>query len=326
MKAINSKSIDNETYLEFCYFKGEAENPYDWNDSPILFKWWNFEKDYFDNHKQSGQWKIFIEFLNYWIKEKAAPEIGYDLSNGNTWIDEYRSNAPYITLKDYLIDERKSARNEYKKRAEEQEKIIKRYNELSNKIANTENKEQLYEVVKIANSYILILNQLAKDDVFAYLGDVSSYLTNDWPDFSKKWKPDFEQLRDSAKFKAENLSDTNVSAKPNRLSVQGFKDNIPERLTKIHTHLTKKGWIDCNVDIWLYWFNQKELNNAPERIQWKGADTLLTIIIKEMCDNGGQKYIENAFKYKDKYQKQNDMYQTEKSKINGFMLYAMNKI
>lgn len=96
MKYDDLKLHDRDQYSEFCYFKGEAENPYDWNDSPVLFKWWNFEKDYFDNHKQSGQWIAFIEFLNYWVKEKAAPETGCDLSDGNTWIDEYKKNAPYV--------------------------------------------------------------------------------------------------------------------------------------------------------------------------------------------------------------------------------------
>ena len=114
--------------------------------------------------------------------------------------------------------------------------------------------------------------------------------------------------------------------KQQRLTVKGFKDKIPERLTEIHTYLSKNNLIDCNIDIWLYWFNQRELNHVPERIQWKGADTLLTVIIKEMCDNGGKKYIENAFKYKCKYQRQNDMYSKEKNKINDYMKVPFNKI
>ena len=76
MKSNELNTFDSEKYTEFRYFKGEANNPHDWNNSPILFKWWNFEKDYFDNYKQSSQWKTFAEFLDYWIKEKAAPEIG----------------------------------------------------------------------------------------------------------------------------------------------------------------------------------------------------------------------------------------------------------
>lgn len=84
-----------EAFIEFRYYKGEAENPYNWNDNPIEFKWWNFEKDYFDNHQKSGKWKTFSEFLNYWIKEKAAPEISHDLSKSNPWITEYNENAPF---------------------------------------------------------------------------------------------------------------------------------------------------------------------------------------------------------------------------------------
>lgn len=84
-----------EAYSELRYYKGEEQNPYNNNEYPVEFKWWNFEKDYFDNYKQSGQWKSFAEFLDYWIKEKAAPEIGHDLSKSNPWKTEYEENAPF---------------------------------------------------------------------------------------------------------------------------------------------------------------------------------------------------------------------------------------
>jgi hypothetical protein len=84
-----------ETYSEFLYYKGEEKNPYDVNEDPERFKWWNFEKDYYDNYKKSGEWKIFTDFLDHWIKEKAAPEIGHDLSKSNLWIKEYKENAPF---------------------------------------------------------------------------------------------------------------------------------------------------------------------------------------------------------------------------------------
>lgn len=76
-----------EDFCEFRYYKGEADNPYDVNKNEVQFRWWNFEKDYFDNYKQSGTWKI-----NHWIKEKAAPEIVYDLEKGNKWIEEYQGD------------------------------------------------------------------------------------------------------------------------------------------------------------------------------------------------------------------------------------------
>ena len=70
--------------------------------------------------------------------------------------------------------------------------------------------------------------------------------------------------------------------KPKRLTVKGFKDNTAERLKKIYSYLHNKKYIDCNEDVWLYWFSQKELSPTPERIQWKGSDTLLTVIIKSV--------------------------------------------
>jgi len=84
-----------ESFSEFRYYKGEVVNPYDVNENEIQFRWWNFEKDYFDNYKKSGTWKTFYEFLNHWIKEKAAPEIGYDLENGNKWLEEYQGNTQH---------------------------------------------------------------------------------------------------------------------------------------------------------------------------------------------------------------------------------------
>lgn len=89
------KLSGREAYSEFSYYKGEVICPYSVNDDVAKFRWWNFEKDYFDNYKKSGKWKNFTEFLNYWIKEKAAPEIGYGLSKSNPWIEEYKENAPY---------------------------------------------------------------------------------------------------------------------------------------------------------------------------------------------------------------------------------------
>jgi len=81
-----------EEFNEFRYYKGENKNPYTFNDNSIEFKWWNFENDYY---KQSGKWETFKDFLNQWIKEKAAPEIGYDLDKGNKWLTEYEAYSPH---------------------------------------------------------------------------------------------------------------------------------------------------------------------------------------------------------------------------------------
>ena len=83
-----------EEFAEFSYFKGEADCPYQ-TQTPE-FTWWNFEKNYYDNYKKSGKWKTFSEFLDFWIKEIAAPGSGYDLSEGNWWKKEYEENKPYL--------------------------------------------------------------------------------------------------------------------------------------------------------------------------------------------------------------------------------------
>lgn len=85
-----------EEYAEYRYYKGEEENPYNqFGDYPPTAKWWSFEKNYYDNHKMSGQWITFSDFLDYWIKEIAAPGSGYDLEKGNWWKQEYEANAPF---------------------------------------------------------------------------------------------------------------------------------------------------------------------------------------------------------------------------------------
>ena len=68
-----------EEFAEFNYYKGELENPFSQNGYPIESKWWEFEKNYFDNYKKTLQWKTFTDFLDHWIKEIAAPGSGYEL-------------------------------------------------------------------------------------------------------------------------------------------------------------------------------------------------------------------------------------------------------
>ena len=84
-----------EAYSEFRYYKGEKKNPYNNDEYEAQHRWWNFEKDYFDYYMKSEKWKNFMDFFTHWIKEKAAPEIGYDIEKGNKWLDEYEAYSPY---------------------------------------------------------------------------------------------------------------------------------------------------------------------------------------------------------------------------------------
>ncbi len=109
------------------------------------------------------------------------------------------------TIFDYLRKERIEAKNDFKERTEYQEKIIKRHSELSGEIAKAGTKDELYKIIEIVDSWISNFNDLERNNLF-YLGDVpEAYLAYTWKDFVKKWKPNFEQLRDRAKFKAENI-------------------------------------------------------------------------------------------------------------------------
>jgi hypothetical protein len=85
-----------EAFAEYEYFKGEAVNPY--SQHPVESKWWNFENNYHNNYKKTGNWKSFVQFLDHWIKEIAAPGSGYDMNKGNWWKEEYEKFAPYADV------------------------------------------------------------------------------------------------------------------------------------------------------------------------------------------------------------------------------------
>ena len=83
-----------EEYAEYRYFKGEDECPY--NSQSIEALWWDFEKRYHEGAaRKSGTWKDFNEYFDGWVRDRAAPETGWDLSKGNRWRKEYEDNAPF---------------------------------------------------------------------------------------------------------------------------------------------------------------------------------------------------------------------------------------
>lgn len=79
-----------EEYAEYGYFKGEAECPYD--PGTIESGWWDFEKRYHESARKTGNWNDFNDFFDSWVRDRAAPETGYDLSKGNRWKREYEEN------------------------------------------------------------------------------------------------------------------------------------------------------------------------------------------------------------------------------------------
>jgi hypothetical protein len=87
-----------EVFAEYEYFKGEAEDPY----KPFGYleesTWWNFEKRYHEGGKRTGKWKSFSEYFDEWIRERAAPETGHDLTTGNPWKERYLKFAPYADV------------------------------------------------------------------------------------------------------------------------------------------------------------------------------------------------------------------------------------
>lgn len=77
-----------DKFSNYKYFQGEQECPF---NHPRNCTWWNFEKQHYESHNTTP----FPEYLNAWIKEKAAPNSGWDLNKqGNPWLDEYNNKAP----------------------------------------------------------------------------------------------------------------------------------------------------------------------------------------------------------------------------------------
>ena len=82
-----------EEFAEYQYFKGETECPF--HSGTPESRWWDFEKRYHEGGKRTGKWKSFPDYFDEWIREKAAPETGHDLTMGNPWKIEYEENQPY---------------------------------------------------------------------------------------------------------------------------------------------------------------------------------------------------------------------------------------
>lgn len=81
-------------FAEYKYYKGEHECPY--QNQSIEAKWWDFEKRYHEGAaRKDGNWKSFTEYFDSWIRDRAAPETGHNLSTGNPWRKEYDENTPY---------------------------------------------------------------------------------------------------------------------------------------------------------------------------------------------------------------------------------------
>jgi hypothetical protein len=79
-----------EEFAEYRYFKGEAECPYQ-SGTPEA-RWWDFEKRFHHSTRKAGNRETFSEYFDEWIRERAAPETGYNLSKGNPWKKEYEEN------------------------------------------------------------------------------------------------------------------------------------------------------------------------------------------------------------------------------------------
>ncbi len=77
-------------YSDYKYFKGESRCPFE--DFSEQAKWWAFEKRF---HDSGGKSTDFLDYLYEWIREKAAPNQGWNLEKqGNPWLIDYYKNAP----------------------------------------------------------------------------------------------------------------------------------------------------------------------------------------------------------------------------------------
>jgi hypothetical protein len=66
-------------------------------------------------------------------------------------------------------------------------------------------------------------------------------------------------------------------------------------LIKVMHHLSNKKWLrNPNADVWLFWFNQKNLI-IPEPLKWYGSATMLSNVIQHLCGESNSSTIKVAF-------------------------------
>jgi len=88
---------------------------------------------------------------------------------------------------------------------------------------------------------------------------------------------------------------------------------LDDCLIKVMQYLSNKKWLrNPNTDVWLFWFNQKNLI-APEPLKWYGSATMLSNVIQQLCEESNATTIKTAFCTKEYVKPTRKIYEVSKT-------------
>ncbi|MEI6753435.1 MAG: hypothetical protein WCK78_09720 [Paludibacter sp.] len=88
---------------------------------------------------------------------------------------------------------------------------------------------------------------------------------------------------------------------------------LDDCLIKVMQYLSNKKWLrNPNADVWLFWFNQKNLI-IPEPLKWYGSATMLSNVIQHLCGESISSTINVAFDRFDYVKPTRKIYETSKT-------------
>jgi len=81
----------------------------------------------------------------------------------------------------------------------------------------------------------------------------------------------------------------------------------------INKYLSNKKWLrNPNTDVWLFWFNSKNLI-IPEPLKWYGSATMLSNVIQHLCGESNATTIKTAFCTKEYVKPTRKIYEVSKT-------------
>ena len=88
---------------------------------------------------------------------------------------------------------------------------------------------------------------------------------------------------------------------------------LDDCLIKVMQYLSNKKWLrNPNTDVWLFWFNQKNLI-IPQPLKWYGSATMLSNVIQQLCGESISSTIKVAFDRSDYIKPTRKIYEISKT-------------
>ena len=180
----------------------------------------------------------------------------------------------------------------------------------------------LDELQSRLNSELDLNKRLDIIDKQAQESDKHKY-TGEYKDRFKEFcKSEIERINQKIKVQEPKQSQDTLTALT--------KNDHVVRMKLIYTYLKGEEFINCSENDFLYWFGLKTLPKKPQKIKWLKADSVLKNVVHHICGKSGEKYINTAFIFKNKYVTTNyekDYVCTAMFKeIQGYLYYAVPKI